>query len=502
MLFQLEKFMKVIVKTNLLKLLFTGAISYIGFNILAVNASATPINVGANIINFAKPPAKQCNIKVPQNYTTIQAAIDAANPGNKICIGPGLFIEDVNVNKAVSLYGNGFSSNGESVINGQGLYGAVVISASNVTVAGFEINGAPSDSKNAALWLNEFDSNVVIDSNVINANSGSNVLRADGGQNNHTFKNNIFVGKNSQYLARVSGTPLNPQKPSNSVNFTNNTFLGSSQQAIDEGATNSIISHNDFEDTADSGILIGYAYGSATGVVNYNNFITNAPTKVYVGEGTLTAKNNWWGDTDPSDNFAHSVIYQPFATYPYASKIPTTKIGSQKWMKYNLNVGTMIDGTAQQANNSIVEKHCYNNNPSNCIDYGGLYQWDEMMKYSTSKSVQQICPKGFHIPSDGEWKTMEINLGMSTQEANNEGNRGTDQGTKIKPGGSSGLNFPNAGYSAAGAFYGQDFRGWIWTSSQSSAIQNWAWQRGPQVPQISRDIEQKADGLSVRCIES
>lgn len=73
----------------------------------------------------------------------------------------------------------------------------------------------------------------------------------------------------------------------------------------------------------------------------------------------------------------------------------TIQIGDQCWMAENVNVGTMIDGSINQTNNAVFEKHCYENNPSNCDIYGGLYQWGEMM--------QGICPAGWHLPGEGDW---------------------------------------------------------------------------------------------------
>jgi len=59
----------------------------------------------------------------------------------------------------------------------------------------------------------------------------------------------------------------------------------------------------------------------------------------------------------------------------------TVQIGTQCWLKENLNIGTKIPGTQNQANNGTIEKYCYNNDEANCAIYGGLYQWNEMMQY-------------------------------------------------------------------------------------------------------------------------
>lgn len=63
--------------------------------------------------------------------------------------------------------------------------------------------------------------------------------------------------------------------------------------------------------------------------------------------------------------------------------------GTQYWFRDNLNAGTRINPSTFQANNGIWEKFCYNNPESNRDIYGGLYNWDEVMNYSTTKGSQQ-----------------------------------------------------------------------------------------------------------------
>ena len=38
----------------------------------------------------------------------------------------------------------------------------------------------------------------------------------------------------------------------------------------------------------------------------------------------------------------------------------------------NLNVGIMVDGATDQKNNDEIERYCYNNDTTNCVEYGGL----------------------------------------------------------------------------------------------------------------------------------
>jgi uncharacterized protein (TIGR02145 family) len=87
------------------------------------------------------------------------------------------------------------------------------------------------------------------------------------------------------------------------------------------------------------------------------------------------------------------------------------RIGTQTWMAENLNVGTMINLPEWSADNDKIEKYCYFNNPNNCIEYGGLYLWDEMMQYNpsdngTKGTTQGICPSDWHIPTQKEWDVL------------------------------------------------------------------------------------------------
>jgi uncharacterized protein (TIGR02145 family) len=217
--------------------------------------------------------------------------------------------------------------------------------------------------------------------------------------------------------------------------------------------------------------------------------------------------------------------------YPTVQVNATTT--TQCWIAKDLNVGTMITATSTMANDSVLEKWCYNNheiNPSptttectwgnncgGCDTDGAFYTWSEMMalpsacnssssgacapaSYVTGSGAsakrQGICPTGWHIPSDYEWWGME-NYFDSTVVYDNPNYytdqiastyswvyRGTDIGTKLacttsgNPWtncGSSGLKFPMAGRRDSSNGYTLSrggSSGWAsyWTSVQYSSI--------------------------------
>lgn len=157
-------------------------------------------------------------------------------------------------------------------------------------------------------------------------------------------------------------------------------------------------------------------------------------------------------------------------------KYPTVQIGNQCWMAKSLNVGNMISGLTFPANNGIIEKYCYDDDPLNCETYGGLYTWHEMMNYYSHEGARGICPEGWHVPSDNEIKQLEIALGMDSAVAELYNTwRGTDQGTQMLAGGTSGLNILFSGCrTSANTFMLLNAYAYIYTSSSAGTN---AWRR-------------------------
>ena len=92
----------------------------------------------------------------------------------------------------------------------------------------------------------------------------------------------------------------------------------------------------------------------------------------------------------------------------------TVKVGSQCWLRENLNVGDMIPLGNTSTNKNVIEKYCIDDDPANCDIYGGLYKWDVMMQYSIIPESQGICPLGWHIPSNDDWDILFNYLGDNT----------------------------------------------------------------------------------------
>jgi len=163
----------------------------------------------------------------------------------------------------------------------------------------------------------------------------------------------------------------------------------------------------------------------------------------------------------------------------------------------------MIQGEVDMTDNEQIEKYCYQNSTALCDTYGALYQWDELMQYSKFESTQGICPDGWHIPSDLEVQELEIALGMDSSTAAMINTwRGTDQGTQLAMGGSSGYEALYSGRRVTGGLYSAiESYEYLWTSSESGSD---AWRRCLRVSdsKIGRyNTFPKNYGMSVRCVQ-
>lgn len=185
-------------------------------------------------------------------------------------------------------------------------------------------------------------------------------------------------------------------------------------------------------------------------------------------------------------------------TVDYAGKTyNTVQIGSQCWLRENLDVGERINGSQDQTDNSTVEKYCWGNDTANCTTYGALYQWDEAMQYVTTQGARGICPPGWHVPTLADFQTLSAVVGDDGNALKRQ-DQGTGAGQGTNTSGFSGLLAGSRSYT--GFFYDLGSFGNLWSSTQnaSGAYGLYLYYYSDDVGLLS---SYKPFGFSVRCLE-
>jgi uncharacterized protein (TIGR02145 family) len=192
------------------------------------------------------------------------------------------------------------------------------------------------------------------------------------------------------------------------------------------------------------------------------------------------------------------------------------KIGSQWWMAENLKVTRYRNGEAITVvtdpdtwSTLTTGAYCnYDNDEANVATYGRLYNW-----YAVTNS-RRVAPQGWHVPSDDEWKQLEMTLGMSQSDADGVGNRGTNEGGKLKEIGTAHWNEPNegavneSGFAAlpggqriySGIFNLMGLGATFWSSTEFNDERAWHRSLYYEYSDVTRNSPLKNFGFSLRCV--
>ncbi|MEI7597524.1 MAG: fibrobacter succinogenes major paralogous domain-containing protein [Bacteroidota bacterium] len=205
-----------------------------------------------------------------------------------------------------------------------------------------------------------------------------------------------------------------------------------------------------------------------------------------------------------------NVIAPPDATITdgEGNTYKTVVIGTQTWMAENLKVtkyrnGDSIGTTYPATKNTHSEtspkfQWAYNGVDNNAATYGRLYTW-----YTITDS-RNVCPAGWHVPTDAEWTMLEYFLGGDSIAGGKLKEVGTAHWLSPNIGATNETGFtalPGGGRNYFGPFYYVgDYGGW-WSTTEYDTTNAWCCTLSTNSTGISRGYDDKKAGFSVRCVK-
>jgi uncharacterized protein (TIGR02145 family) len=203
---------------------------------------------------------------------------------------------------------------------------------------------------------------------------------------------------------------------------------------------------------------------------------------------------------------------------------PTVVLGNgQEWMAHNLRTTQYNDGTsipivtapnqwaANNNNSTTLPMMCWYDNDQAAYtanNFGALYNWYAVNPLTNGN--KNVCPAGWHVPTDAEWSTFINYLDPNAAGGNNP----NTAGGKMKSTGTQYWLSPNTGATnesgfsglpggyrvSNGPFTNVGYDGYWWSSTEDfTAI---AWNRGLNYSAgyAGRGNYDKTLGFSVRCL--
>jgi uncharacterized protein (TIGR02145 family) len=335
-----------------------------------------------------------------------------------------------------------------------------------------------------------------------------------------SFSNTVTqLTAGTTYFLRAYATNAQGTAYGQSVSFTTQAAVLPILATVQPSAT---------QTTADTGGEIASDGGStitARGVcwsTSTNPTIANSKTVDGVGAGSFTSSIT---ALTPSTTYYVRAYATNIAGTAYGNEIAfttsvsdldgnvysTVHIGTQVWMKENLNTARFANGEPI-ATTSPATLHLggqvspkyqwdYNGDSNNAAVYGKLYTW-----YAVADD-RKVCPSGWHVPSDEEWTTLEVTLevnvgsgwigGMLKEtgtthwlDPNTEATNST--GFTGLPGG---VRDPSGPFDLMGT------KGVWWSATQNEIGLAWYRMLSHDNDAFNRSATSKESGRAVRCIK-
>jgi len=374
------------------------------------------LTLGFNIQTIKAEPT---TIIVPDDYPTIQGAVNAANSGDTVYVRAGTYYEHVTIDKSISLIGE---DKYNTIIDGNNDGIVVTVTAHNVKITGFTAQNSGSYS---GIYVgssgNNISCNIITDnrdgiylySSFNNTISGNNIVaNFDNGirfyisSNNSIYENNIT--NNEQDGMSLLGTADNLCR--NNIISRNNIMANNDGSIRVRHSSNNVISENNITDIGWVGIVLAYSSENNISGNNVRGINNNyCGIQLYYSSYDIISGNN-------ITNNGHG-IHLYFSSYNIISgnNITTNNqhgINLDNWSLHNIISGNNITTNGHGINFYISS--------NNSIYHNNFVDNSEQVRSDSSTNIwDNSYPSGGNYWSD--YTDVDSFSGPSQNESGSDG---------------------------------------------------------------------------------
>lgn len=233
--------------------------------------------------------------------------------------------------------------------------------------------------------------------------SSSSVIPASSGDLQSSSSKKETSSSSSKEIASSSSTPRNDNSSSSvKSSSSEEKDKSSSSEKVESSSSDKIVSSSSEKSSSSSSAKFSSSAKSSSSSVKSSSSLSSSSSSY----SHLRPLN-----VDLLDQYKTFVDERNGRSYYYITIRGTNSKGeadSVTVMAENLNIGKMIGSGLDQANDTLIERYCYDRDTTNCDRYGGLYQWAEMMQLPSrcntescadliQEKHQGICPDGWRL---------------------------------------------------------------------------------------------------------